>query len=82
MLRRNSTLVFNNNWVLEGQNKVMMYGMNAMFVVLFNGFPAALNLYYVVYNLLNYLQQRKKDDGSSFFSKLKTFFQNQKNESI
>jgi YidC/Oxa1 family membrane protein insertase len=59
---------------MEGQNKVMMYGMNAMFVVLFNGFPAALNLYYVVYNLLNYLQQTKKDGGSSFFSKLKTFY--------
>ena len=44
---------------LEGQNKVMMYSMNGMFVFLFNSFPAGLNLYYVVYNLLNYLQQRK-----------------------
>ena len=63
---------------MEGQNKVMMYGMNGMFVVLFNGFPAALNLYYVVYNLLNYLQQQKKDSGSSFVFKIKEFFQNQK----
>jgi len=50
-----------------------------MFIVLFNGFPAALNLYYVVYNLLNYLQQRKKDDGKgSLFSKAKGFLKNQK----
>ena len=64
---------------IEGQNKVMMYGMNGMFIVLFNGFPAALNLYYVVYNLLNYLQQRKKDDGKgSLFSKAKGFLKNQK----
>ena len=63
---------------MEGQNKIMMYGMNGMFVILFNGFPAALNLYYVIYNLLNYLQQRKKDDGSSFFSKAKSYLQNQK----
>jgi YidC/Oxa1 family membrane protein insertase len=45
---------------LEGQNKVMMYSMNGMFVLLFNSFPAGLNLYYVVYNLLNYLQQRNR----------------------
>ncbi|MAX10116.1 MAG: hypothetical protein CMG13_04545 [Candidatus Marinimicrobia bacterium] len=63
---------------MEGQNKIMMYGMNGMFVVLFNGFPAALNLYYVIYNLLNYLQQQKKDSGPSFVSKIKEFFQNQK----
>ena len=64
---------------MEGQNKVMLYGMNGMFIVLFNGFPAALNLYYVVYNLLNYLQQRKKDGGEgSLFSKVTAFFKNQK----
>ena len=44
---------------LEGQNKIMRYSMNGMFVFLFNSFPAGLNLYYVIYNLLNYLQQRK-----------------------
>ena len=64
---------------MEGQNKVMLYGMNGMFIVLFNGFPAALNLYYVVYNLLNYLQQRKKDSGGgSLFSKVTAFFKNRK----
>ena len=51
------------------QNKVMLYTMNGMFVLLFNSFPAGLNLYYVVYNLLNYFQQRrtsqKKDDQGS-----------------
>jgi len=41
------------------QNKAMLYTMNGMFVLLFNSFPAGLNLYYVVYNILNYLQQRK-----------------------
>ena len=41
------------------QSKVMLYSMNGMFVLLFNSFPAGLNLYYVVYNLLNYFQQRK-----------------------
>ena len=41
------------------QNKTMLYTMNGMFVLLFNSFPAGLNLYYVVYNILNYLQQRK-----------------------
>ncbi|MAV64624.1 MAG: hypothetical protein CMG00_05485 [Candidatus Marinimicrobia bacterium] len=45
---------------LEGQNKVMLYSMNGMFVFLFNSFPAGLNLYYVVYNVLNYLQQKSK----------------------
>ena len=64
---------------MEGQNKVMLYGMNGMFIVLFNGFPAALNLYYVVYNLLNYLQQRKKDGGDgSLFSKVTTFYKNRR----
>ena len=63
---------------MEGQNKIMMYGMNGMFVVLFNGFPAGLNLYYVVYNLLNYLQQRKKDTSPSLVSKIKGFLKNRK----
>ena len=41
------------------QNKIMLYTMNGMFVFLFNSFPAGLNLYYVVYNILNYFQQRR-----------------------
>ncbi len=60
----------------EGQNKVMLYGMNSMFVLLFNSFPAGLNLYYVFYNLLNYLHQRSDKDksfsvASYFRSKIK-----------
>ena len=59
----------------------MMYTMNGMFVILFNSFPAGLNLYYVVYNILNYLQQRttsEEKESSSFFSKIKEFIQKQK----
>ena len=37
---------------MEGQNKIMLYAMNGMFIILFNSFPAGLNLYYVVYNIL------------------------------
>jgi YidC/Oxa1 family membrane protein insertase len=66
---------------MEGQNKIMMYTMNGMFVILFNSFPAGLNLYYVVYNVLNYLQQRttsKESKPASFFSKIKALIQKQK----
>ena len=53
----------------DGQNKAMLYGMNGMFVLLFNSFPSGLNLYYVFYNLLNYLHQsRSSDKSSSVFS--------------
>ena len=56
--------------------------MNTMFVLLFNSFPAGLNLYYVCYNILNYLQQRgtsaEDPPSSSMFSKLKGFLQKQK----
>ena len=55
---------------LEGQNKVMMYSMNGMFVLLFNSFPAGLNLYYVVYNLLNYLQQKSSKKSSKVKKKI------------
>ena len=50
----------------ENQNKALLYGMNGMFVLLFNSFPAGLNLYYVFYNLLNYLHQR--DSSKNLFS--------------
>ena len=53
----------------ENQNKALLYGMNGMFVLLFNSFPAGLNLYYVFYNLLNYLHQR---DSSKNLSSLKS----------
>ena len=65
----------------QGQNKMMMYMMNVMFVLLFNSFPAGLNLYYVCYNVLNYLQQRKtsqEETSVSLFSKLKGLLQKQK----
>ena len=36
-----------------------MYIMNGFFILLFNTFPSGLNLYYTVYNILNFFQQRK-----------------------
>ncbi|MDC0145549.1 YidC/Oxa1 family insertase periplasmic-domain containing protein [bacterium] len=36
-----------------------MYIMNGFFILLFNTFPSGLNLYYTVYNILNFLQQKK-----------------------
>ena len=41
-----------------GQQKYMMYFMSVFFFLLFNSFPSGLNLYYLVYNILNYLQQK------------------------
>ncbi len=41
-----------------GQQKYMMYFMSAFFFLLFNSFPSGLNLYYLFYNILNYLQQK------------------------
>ena len=41
-----------------GQQKYMMYFMSAFFFLLFNSFPSGLNLYYLIYNILNYLQQK------------------------
>lgn len=39
--------------------KFAMYFMNAFFILLFNTFPSGLNLYYTVYNLLNFIQQKQ-----------------------
>tara|TARA_Y100000590_G_scaffold418584_1_gene519499 strand:- start:1122 stop:2816 length:1695 start_codon:yes stop_codon:yes gene_type:complete len=43
---------------MDKNQKPMMYMMSAFFFLLFNSFPSGLNLYYTVYNLLNYQQQR------------------------
>ncbi len=43
---------------MDKSQKPVMYIMNAFFVLLFNTFPAGLNLYYTVYNFLSFLQQR------------------------
>ena len=48
---------------MDPKQKPMMYVMSGFFFLLFNSFPSGLNLYYMVYNLLNYQQQlsmRKK----------------------
>ena len=39
--------------------KFAMYFMNAFFILLFNTFPSGLNLYYTVYNVLNFVQQKQ-----------------------
>ena len=41
-----------------GQQKVMMYGMNVVFLFLFYSFPSGLNLYYSVFNILSIIQQK------------------------
>jgi len=48
---------------MDSQQKPMMYIMSAFFFLLFNSFPSGLNLYYLVYNILNYLQQRSLKQG-------------------
>ena len=42
----------------DPKQKPLMYIMSIFFYLIFNSFPSGLNLYYVVYNILNYLQQR------------------------
>ena len=42
-----------------------MYLMNGFFILLFNTFPSGLNLYYTIYNVLNFMQQRKLQKISS-----------------
>lgn len=42
-----------------------MYIMNGFFILLFNTFPSGLNLYYTVYNILNFIQQKKLQKLSS-----------------
>ena len=43
---------------MDKSQKPMMYMMSAFFFLLFNSFPSGLNLYYTVYNFLNYFQQK------------------------
>ena len=43
---------------MDSSQKPMLYMMNAMFLLIFNSFPSGLTLYYTVYNVLSYLQQR------------------------
>ena len=42
----------------SGQQKFMSYFMTGFFVLLFNGFPSGLNLYYTLFNVLTILQQK------------------------
>ena len=50
---------------MDPKQKPMMYIMSGFFFLLFNQFPSGLNLYYMVYNLLNYQQQKAMRSGSS-----------------
>ena len=43
---------------MEKSQKPIMYFMTAFFFLIFNQFPSGLNIYYAVYNILNYLQQK------------------------
>ena len=43
---------------MDKSQKPMMYIMSGFFFLLFNSFPSGLNLYYTVYNILNYFQQK------------------------
>jgi YidC/Oxa1 family membrane protein insertase len=43
---------------MDAKQKPIMYIMTAFFFLLFNSFPSGLNLYYLIYNLLNYQQQK------------------------
>ena len=44
---------------MDKSQRPMMYMMTAFFFLLFNQFPSGLNIYYTVYNILNYFQQKK-----------------------
>tara|TARA_Y100000814_G_C12059321_1_gene308947 strand:- start:124 stop:546 length:423 start_codon:yes stop_codon:yes gene_type:complete len=44
---------------MDKSQKPLMYIMTAFFFLLFNQFPAGLNLYYTIYNVLNYFQQKQ-----------------------
>ena len=43
---------------MDKSQKPVMYIMNGFFVLLFNTFPSGLNLYYTMYNILSFFQQR------------------------
>tara|TARA_Y100001970_G_scaffold156805_1_gene191828 strand:+ start:101 stop:1822 length:1722 start_codon:yes stop_codon:yes gene_type:complete len=43
---------------MDPAQKPFMYIMNGFFILIFNSFPSGLNLYYTVYNLLNFYQQK------------------------
>ena len=40
------------------QQKTMQYFMTAFFFLIFNSFPAGLNLYYTLFNVLTIAQQK------------------------
>lgn len=42
----------------QSQQKMMGYFMTGFFLLLFNGFPSGLNLYYSVFNVLTIVQQK------------------------
>jgi len=42
----------------QAQQKMMQYFMTGFFFLLFNSFPAGLNLYYTLFNILTIVQQK------------------------
>ena len=49
---------------MDPKQKPFMYIMSVFFYLIFNSFPSGLNLYYVVYNILNYMQQKTLKQSS------------------
>ena len=43
---------------MSPEQKPTMFIMQGVFMLLFNTFPAGLNLYYTTYNILSYVQQK------------------------
>ena len=43
---------------MSPEQKPTMFIMQGVFMLLFNTFPAGLNLYYTTYNILSYMQQK------------------------
>ncbi|MDP8207991.1 MAG: membrane protein insertase YidC [Candidatus Electryonea clarkiae] len=53
-----STFLQSKMTMTDPNQKMMLYMMPVMFVFLFNNFPSGLTLYYTLFNLLSWAQQR------------------------
>jgi len=53
-----STYLQSKTTMTDPNQKMMLYMMPVMFIFLFNNFPSGLTLYYTLFNLLSWAQQR------------------------
>ncbi len=53
-----STFLQSKQTMTDPNQKMMLYMMPAMFIFLFNNFPSGLTLYYTLFNLLSWAQQK------------------------